>query len=86
MLSLQSILLKMTGVKMKAAEKPETIIIIWFVVCAAILFVLTLKFPYYDLSMRATAAILLTTPFAIRALHSVIKMSQLQTENYLSLK
>jgi hypothetical protein len=72
--------------RVRAMEKPETIIILWFVAFATILFILTLKFQNYDLNIRAITAALLTTPFAIWALNNIAKVNQLQTEKYLSLK
>lgn len=67
-------------------EKPEKIIILWFVVFATILYILTLKFQNYDLNIRATTAALLTTPFAIWALYNIVKVNQFQAEKSLSLK
>lgn len=61
-------------------EKPETIIILWFVAFVTILIILTLKFQNYDLNIRAITAALLTIPFAIWELHSIVKANQLQTE------
>lgn len=74
------------GKKMKVMEKPETIIILWFVAFATILFILTLRFQNYDLNIRAITAALLTTPLAIWALQNTVKVNQLQTEKCLSLK
>jgi hypothetical protein len=71
---------------MKAMEKPETIIFLWFVAFAILLFILTLKFQNYSVDIRTTTSALLTTPFAIWALINIIKTSQLQTEKYLSTK
>lgn len=66
-------------------EKPETIIILWFVAFATILFVLTLKFQNYNLDVKAVTSALLTTPFAIWALHKIVKLNQLQIEKRLYL-
>jgi hypothetical protein len=71
---------------MKAMEKPETIIFLWFVAFAILLFILTLKFQNYSVDIRTTTSALLTTPFAIWALINIIKTSQLQTEKRLSTK
>jgi hypothetical protein len=72
--------------RVKAMEKPEAIIILWFVAFATILLILTLKFQNYDLNVRAITAALLTTPFAIWSLQNIVKVNQLQTEKCLSLK
>ena len=56
------------GWKMKAMEKPETIIFLWFVAFAILLFIITLKFQNYSVDVRTTTSALLTTPFAIWAL------------------
>lgn len=69
---------------MKAIEKPEMIIFLWFVAFAILLFILTLKFQNYSVDIRTTTSVLLTTPFAIWALINIIKTSQLQTEKRLS--
>jgi len=69
---------------MKAIEKPEMIIFLWFVAFAILLFILTLKFQNYSVDIRTTTSALLTTPFAIWALINIIKTSQLQTEKRLS--
>jgi hypothetical protein len=71
---------------MKAMGKPETIIFLWFVAFATILFILTIEFQNYNINIKATIAALLTIPFAIWALHSIIQMNQLQTEEHLFLK
>jgi hypothetical protein len=71
---------------MKAMEKPETIIFLWFAAFAILLFILTLKFQNYSLDIRTTTSALLTTPFAIWALINIIKTNQLQTEKNLSTK
>ena len=56
---------------MKAREKPETIIFVWFVAFATILFILTLKYQNYDISSKATIAALLTAPFVFSALYNI---------------
>jgi|WetSurMetagenome_2_1015567.scaffolds.fasta_scaffold448100_2 hypothetical protein len=71
---------------MKFIDKPEMIMILWFLAFATILIILTLKFQNYDISIRATTSALLTTPFAIVALFNIILNSQLQTEKLLSSK
>jgi hypothetical protein len=71
---------------MKVIEKPETIIILWFLAFAAILIMLTLRFQNYDINVRATTSALLTAPFAVFAFFNIIMNNQVQTEKILSSK
>jgi hypothetical protein len=64
--------------RVKAVEKPETIIILWLVAFATILFILTLKFQNYNLNARAITSALLTMPFAIWALQNIIKANYIE--------
>jgi hypothetical protein len=50
-------------------RKAEEIMFIWFVTFTAILLVLALKYPDYDINTKATIAALLTSPFAFVALY-----------------
>jgi hypothetical protein len=68
---------------MEAIKKPETIIFLWFVAFAILLVIFTLKFQNYSVDIRTTTAALLTTPFAIWALITIIITNQLQAENTL---
>jgi hypothetical protein len=65
---------------MRAMEKPEMVIFLWFLAFAVILNILTLKFQNYSIDVRATTSALLTTPFAIWALINIIRTNQFQTE------
>ena len=58
---------------MKTMKRPETIIVVCFVAFTTILVMLTINFQHYDINIKATIAALLTTPFAILALHNIIK-------------
>jgi hypothetical protein len=50
-------------------RKTEEIMFAWIVIFTAILFVLALKYPNYGISVKATIAALLTSPFAFVALY-----------------
>jgi hypothetical protein len=60
---------------MEIMEKPESIIFVWFIAFAIILFLLTLKFHNYSIDIRATIAALITTPFVFLKLYNIQKKS-----------